>query len=148
MLNKSLKNHIFILNQIFEIENKLSKMSENNSIKRNIDRLKNFYENELDDNISFIIENPKGQIYNETRTDVIANIAGESVDNLIIVDVIKPIIRIKQNGINKIIQKGIVIVQDKNTIKKEKEKNSILKEKGVKKFKAKIKFKSKKRSKK
>ena len=127
MLNKVLKNHIFILNQIFEIENKLSKISENNSINRNIDKLKNFYESELDDNISFIIENPIGQEYNETRTDVIANITGESVDNLIIVDVIKPIIRVKQNGTNRIIQKGIVIVQDRNTIIKNENNNVVLK---------------------
>ena len=126
MINKTIKNHIFILNQIFEIENKLAKITENNSIGRNIDKLKNFYENELDENISFIIENPKNEEYNETRTDVEANIIGESVNNLVIVDVIKPIIRIKQGSKNQIIQKGIVIVQDKNTIiepQKEKQTN-------------------------
>jgi len=89
------------------------------TINRNIDKLKSFYENDFDDNISFIIENPEGQNYNETRTDIEANIVGDSTDNLIIIDVIKPIIRIKQSGINQIIQKGIAIVQDKNTITKQ-----------------------------
>ena len=115
-LNKTVKNHIFILNQIFEIENKLSKLNITHTINRNIDKLKSFYEDNFDDNTSFIIENPKGEDYNATRTDIEANIIGDSTDNLIIVDVIKPIIRIKQGGINQIIQKGIVIVQDKNTI--------------------------------
>ena len=72
-----------------------------------------------------MIENPKGQEYNETRTDVEANIIGNSVENLIIVDVIKPIIRVKQNKTSQIIQKGIVIVQDRNTITKN-EKNNIV----------------------
>ena len=77
----------------------------------------------LDEKISFIIENPINQKYKETRTDVEANISGDSTENLIIVDVIKPIIRIKQGKVSKIIQKGIVIVQDKNiSIKEEKTK--------------------------
>ncbi len=115
-LNKAVKNQVFILNQIFEIENKLSKLDVTHTINRNIDKLKSFYEDSFDDNIAFMIENPKGEDYNETRTDIEANIIGDSIDNLIIVDVIKPIIRIKQGGVNQIIQKGIVIVQDKNSI--------------------------------
>jgi len=115
-LNKAVKNQIFILNQIFEIENKLSKLDVSHTINRNINKLKSFYEDSFDDNTSFIIDNPKGEDYNETRTDVEANIIGDSTDNLVIVDVIKPIIRVKQGGTNQIIQKGIVIVQDENTI--------------------------------
>lgn len=117
-LNKVVKNQIFILNQIFEIENKLSKLDISHTISRNIDKLKSFYKDSFDDNISFIIENPKGQDYNETRTDVEASIVGDSVDNLVIIDIIKPIIRLKQGHTNQIIQQGIVIVQDKNTISK------------------------------
>lgn len=120
-LNKAVKNQIFILNQIFEIENKLSKLDISHTINRNIDKLKSFYEDSFDANISFIIENPKSEYYNETRTDVEANIVGDSVENLIIVDVIKPIIRVKQGNTNQIVQQGIVIVQDKNTIVKVKQ---------------------------
>ncbi len=123
-LNKAVKNQIFILNQIFEIENKLSKLDISHTINRNIDKLKSFYEDSFDDNISFIIENPKGQDYNETKTDIEANIVGDSTENLIVIDVIKPIIRVKQGGTNQIIQKGIVIVQDKNTIVEPKKKKS------------------------
>jgi len=124
-LNKEVKNQIFILNQIFEIENKLSKLNITHTINRNIDKLKSFYKDSFDENVSFIVENPKGQEYNETRTDVEANIVGDSVEDLIIVDVIKPIIRVKQSGINQIIQKGIVIVQNKNTITKNKKNNIV-----------------------
>jgi len=113
-LSKAFKNQIFILNQIFEIENKLSKLDISHTIGRNIDKLKSFYKDSFDENISFIIEDPKGQDYNETRTDLEANIAGDSVENLIVIDVIKPIIRIKQGNKTQIIQQGIVIVQDKN----------------------------------
>jgi hypothetical protein len=120
-LDKTIKNQIFILNQIFEIENKLSKLDTTHTINRNIDKLKSFYKDSFDDNISLIIENPKGEDYNETRTDIEASIAGDSTENLIIVDVIKPIIRLRQGQKNKIIQRGIVIVQDKNTIPKNSE---------------------------
>ena len=125
-LNKAVKNQIFILNQIFEIENKLSKLDISHTINRNIDKLKSFYEDSFDDNISFIIDSPKGQNYNETRTDIEANIVGDSTDNLIVVDVIKPIIRIKQGGVNQIVQKGIVIVQDENTIIEVKQEKKVL----------------------
>jgi len=130
-LNKAVKNQIFILNQIFEIENKLSKLDISHTINRNIDKLKSFYEDSFDENISFIIENPKGQDYNETRTDLEANIVGDSIENLVIVDIIKPIIRVKQGGLNQIVQKGIVIVQDENTIieKSKTQKQDIKKEK-------------------
>jgi len=136
--NKEIKNQIFILNQIFEIENKLSKLEVKHTINRNIDKLKSFYEDGFNDNISYIIENPIGQEYSETRTDVEANIVGDSVKNLIIIDVIKPIVRIKQGETNQIIQKGIVIVQDKNTIIKNEGNNVIyknLKTKNEKKYK-------------
>jgi len=125
-LNKAIKNQIFILNQIFEIENKLSKLDNiSHTINRNIDKLKSFYEDNFDDNISFTIENPKGQKYNETRTDLEVNIVGDSIDNLIVIDVIKPIIRIKDGIKNQIVQKGIVVVQDKNSINKDKEKKNL-----------------------
>lgn len=121
-INQLVKNQILILNQLFEIENKLSKLNVAHTINRNIDKLKLIHENSFDE-FSFIIENPKGEKYNETRTDLEATIVGNSVNNLVVVDVIKPIIRIKQGKVSKIVQKGIVIVQDKNIdIKEEKTK--------------------------
>ena len=126
-LNKIDKTQIFILNQLFEIEKKATKLNEKNSIDRNINKLKDFFENDFNEDYSLILENPINEAYTVTRTDVEANISGDSTENLIIIDVIKPIIRLKQ-GVNPIIQKAIVIVQDKETIQEEKKIEKIAKE--------------------
>jgi hypothetical protein len=116
-LNKIPKPLIFILNQIFEIEQKVNKIAEPHSIQRNIDKLKEYFENSIDENgLGLIYENPINQPYNETRTDCEASIAGNSTENLIITEVIKPIIRIisrKEKNHTSIVQKAIVIVQSK-----------------------------------
>ena len=117
------KRLIFILNQIFEIEkqmNRISKkydLSDENSYllpSRNINKLKEFFESSLSNNISLTYHDPTGEDYNETRTDCCASIAGEKTDNLKIIDVMKPIIRISDNGINRILQKAVVIVKSEN----------------------------------
>lgn len=106
-----------IINQIFEIERKAEKLQESNSIQRNIDKLKDILENQISvlfPDTGFIYENPVGEDYNETRTDCTASIAGESTENLVIIEVIKPIIRYKQNNMTQIVQKAVVVVQSKN----------------------------------
>jgi|TARA_B110001469_G_C9636617_1_gene319293 hypothetical protein len=108
--SKELQNAIFILNQIFEIECKSEKLTEANSIDRNLRKLKEFFSNTES---PLTIENPIGEEYSETRTDVEASISGDSMDNLFIVDVIKPIIRITLGKKNLIAQKAIVIVESK-----------------------------------
>jgi len=104
------------LNQVFEIEKKIEKIEEPNSISRNLNRIKNLFQERLpfETEIGLIMENPIRQPYDETRLDVDANISGEGTENLIIVEVIKPIIRLKQGGFNQLVQKGIVIVQSQN----------------------------------
>lgn len=110
---KELKVYLDILNQLFEIEKKLNKIEEQNSITRNLNRIKELFETVF--KIGFVVHNPMGEPYNETRIDLDANIAGEGVENLVVVEVIKPIIRLKQSGFNQLVQKGIVIVEsDKN----------------------------------
>ena len=59
--------------------------------------------------MGYQIHNPSGEPYNETRTDCEASIAGSKVDNLVVAEVIKPIVR--RQGV--IIQKGVVIVESK-----------------------------------
>jgi hypothetical protein len=106
-----------IINQIFEIERKAEKLQESNSIQRNIDKLKDILENQVSvlfPDAGFIYENPVGEDYNETRTDCTASIAGESTENLVIIEVIKPIIRYKQNNMSQIVQKAVVVVQSKD----------------------------------
>lgn len=108
------KNYLTILNQIFEIENKLKKIQEQNSIQRNIDRLKDFFESEaLSDGQGLQFYNPIGENYDETRTDCEASISGASHENLEIIEVLKPIIYAKVGNSKMVIQKAVVIVQTK-----------------------------------
>lgn len=120
------KEHQFLINQVFEIENKVRDIQETNSIQRNIDRLKTFFESEFSkDGSGFVYHNPKGENWDESRIDCDANITGTSTENLEIVDVIKPIIIYKYKSIDVvtsqevikpfIVQKAIVIVKSKNS---------------------------------
>ncbi|MBN1349548.1 hypothetical protein JXJ21_09075 [candidate division KSB1 bacterium] len=111
-----LKSFIFILNQIFEIERKVSKIKEANSIDRNIQRLKECFEDGFaEKKYSLTYHNPIGEKFDETRTDCEASIAGVSTENLIITEVIKPIIRIKMDGRTYIVQRAIVVVEEQNS---------------------------------
>lgn len=107
-------NLINILNQIFEIEQKVKKLKESNSIQRNIEKIKeNFENNILENDAGLVYHNPLGETYNITRTDCKASIAGPSTENLIITEVIKPIIRVKKDNLTSIVQPAIVIVESK-----------------------------------
>jgi len=107
------KQYIEILDQVFEIEKKLESISKPNSIGRNINRIKEIFEYL---NIgSLIYQNPLGEKFNETRTDLEASIAGSSTENLIVTEVIKPIIRLRSNnGTTTIVRRGVVVVESKN----------------------------------
>jgi hypothetical protein len=106
------KQYLFMLNQLFEIEQKIDKIEESNSVQRNIDRLKDFFETEaMPEGQGLILHNPIGEKFDETRTDCEATISGTGHDNLKIIEVIKPIVYVKYGQTQMIAQKGIVIVQ-------------------------------------
>jgi hypothetical protein len=108
------KQYLFMLNHVFEIEQKIGKIQEPNSVQRNIDRIKEFFENDaLTEGQGLFYHNPSGEKFDETRTDCEATISGSGHDNLEIIEVIKPIIYIKYGQTQMIAQKGIVIVQSK-----------------------------------
>lgn len=114
--------YLDFMNQIFEIEKKASNLKEENSIQRNLNKIKGILEEEFfkgSSNIGFTYHNPLGESYSETRTDCEATISGTGVDNLEIIEVIKPIIFYsyqEEEKIKKIIvQPAVVIVQSKNT---------------------------------
>lgn len=115
-IQKELEVFLEILNQVFEIEKKIDKIDTPNSISRNVNRIKEMFETSLQliDNSGFFLENPVGQSYDESRIDLDANISGEGINDLVVIEVIKPIIRFKQGGFNQLVQKGIVIVESKN----------------------------------
>lgn len=113
------QNVLDLINQVFEIEKKASAIQEQNSIKRNINKIKDLIEHEIfnhdsqQNSIGFIYHNPLGEPYNETRTDCEASISGTSIDNLEVIEVIKPIIFLKHGGIKKMVQKAVIVAQTK-----------------------------------
>ena len=117
---------LIVLNQIYQVEKKLTKLPEASDLRRNIDKMKSAFAEDglpvFDGNgspcsIGLTYEDPMGQPFKETRTDLDATIAGSSTDNLVVVEVIKPIIRATlkggEAGSSKIVQKGIVIVESR-----------------------------------
>lgn len=99
------KQHLILLNQLFEIEKKTTGKPEFDPIRRHLDRLKTT----LDD-MGYRTHNPLGEPFSETRTDCQASIAGDSTQHLVITDVIKPIIYHQTDAQPTIVQLGVVIV--------------------------------------
>ncbi len=97
-----------ILNNVFEIERKLATYGDPGNASRNVERLKDTLAEE-----GVFFENPMGQPFRETRTDLEASISGAGTDNLVVVEVIKPIVRYGTADSSKVVQKGIVVVQSK-----------------------------------
>lgn len=115
------QSYLDFINQIFEMEKKVNNLKEENSINRNIIKIKSLVEEEIfkgPSTIGLIYHNPLGETYSDTRTDCLATIAGESVDNLEIIDVVKPIIYYSyldnERVIKVIVQPAVVIVKSKN----------------------------------
>lgn len=120
------KSVLTVLNQLYEIEQKLKKQDASAGLRRNIDKMKDAFADEglpiLDAGggqccIRLVYDDPMGQPFMETRTDLDATIAGASTENLVVVEVIKPIIRaIVKDGaqeVSRVVQKGIVIVESR-----------------------------------
>jgi len=113
--------YLDFMNQIFEIEKKASNLKEENSIQRNLNKMKGILEEEFfkgSSTIGLTYHNPIGESYSDTRTDCEATIAGAGVENLEIIEVIKPIIfyayQENEKVIKVIVQPAVVIVKSKN----------------------------------
>jgi hypothetical protein len=100
---------LVVVNQLFDLEKKIGRLTEAHSMARNLERIQNAF-----GEMGLELENPLGQPYNETRTDCEASIAGTGTDRLVVTDVIKPIVRMRQGGGSFIIQKGVVIVESRS----------------------------------
>jgi hypothetical protein len=114
--------YLDFMNQIFEIEKKSANLKEENSIQRNLNKMKGILEDQFfkgSSTIGLTYHNPIGESYSDTRTDCEATIAGAVVNNLEIIEVIKPIIfySYQENGriMKIIVQPAVVIVQSKDT---------------------------------
>lgn len=110
-LQVSVPKYIFVFaNNLFEIEKKMTQSGDPGNFSRNISKMKEALE---ENGVTY--ENPEGQPFNETRTDLDASISGKETENLYVVDVIKPIIRAGANGVSTVIQKGIVVVESRKS---------------------------------
>lgn len=98
------------LSQLYDLEQKMLKREDLAPMHRNIGKMKDAFEE-----LGYRIEDPQGQSYNETRVDLEASIAGSSTDDLVVTEVIKPIIRyvMRDSGgeYTKVIQRGVVVVE-------------------------------------
>lgn len=97
---------LLLLNNIYEIERKLLLHGDPGNAQRNIEKVKAAFLSE-----GLFYEDPYGQLFKETRTDLEATISGNGTENLVVVEVIKPIIRMGQQEFSRVVQKGIVVVQ-------------------------------------
>lgn len=97
-----------IINQVFEIQEKMKGEPISEKLERNFNRLHHLFEEE-----GYGLINPLGEKYSESRTDCEASIVGNQSKNLVITQVIKPVIYHTQNGQRTVVQKGIVIVESK-----------------------------------
>ena len=98
-----------LLNNLYEIEHKLAKHGDPGNAARNVEKMKDAFAGE-----GLFYEDPMGQPYKETRTDLDASISGSSTENLQVVEVLKPIVRAGQAQSSRVVQRGIVIVQNEN----------------------------------
>ena len=124
------KSILVVINQLYELEQKLKKHGDPNNLQRNVIKMKDAFAEEgmLGDvhghlHICLSYEDPMGQSFKETRTDLDATISGSGTDNLVVVEVIKPIIRSAMRlsageisdqlkaQFTQVIQKGVVIVE-------------------------------------
>jgi hypothetical protein len=95
-----------IINQLFEIEQKLQTKGETIA-ERNFKRI--YHELEIE---GYKIINPIGKKYQETDTTVEATLSGTLKGNATITRVLKPVIyKQEDDGQLKLLQKGIVIVE-------------------------------------
>ncbi len=98
-----MKQHLDILNQLFLMEQKLTKENKQESYARFLSRIHQAFSD-----MDYTIQNPLHEKYTDTRTDLEANIVGEATQQLVVTQVIKPIVFHH----NQLLQKGVVIVEN------------------------------------
>ncbi|MFK7920776.1 MAG: hypothetical protein AB8H47_02415 [Bacteroidia bacterium] len=99
-----------LVNQLFDLEKKLNKLEDGQKVQRNLRRMK---ENLQD--LGLFFHDPLGERFDETRTDCEASIAGEDSEDLVITEVLKPIIHLKNGPQVQLLQAGLVIVAAKQS---------------------------------
>ena len=100
-------NPLQIINQLFEMQAKLKEAGTVQHFERNFTRLFTLFEEE-----GYIIQDPTGEAYTETRTDCEASISGRIGSKMKITRTIKPIIYQQKEGVLQLLQKAVVIAEN------------------------------------
>ncbi|MFT4665571.1 MAG: hypothetical protein ACI8YQ_002788 [Polaribacter sp.] len=95
-----------IINEIHGIAAKTIGVEANRTMERKFDRIKRHFEE-----LNIYVHNPIGEDYSLTRLDCEASISGDATGNLKIIEVIKPVVYLKEKGTNEILQRALVIVE-------------------------------------
>jgi hypothetical protein len=98
---------VHIINQLFEIQAKLKEHGAIASYERNFNRLFNMFEED-----GYILQDPTGEVYHDTRTDCEVSITGRPGSKMKITRTIKPIIYRQEDGKPLLLQKAVVIVEN------------------------------------
>jgi hypothetical protein len=100
-------NAVSVINQLFEMQVKMKEKGISTDFERNFNRLYHVFEEE-----GYLVQDPTGETYSETRTDYEASISGRVSARMQISRTIKPIIYLKKDGAVTLIQKGVVIAEN------------------------------------
>jgi hypothetical protein len=100
-------NPLHIINQLFEMQAKIKEAGSASHFERNFSRLFNLFEEE-----GFIIQDPTGEFYTDTRTDCEASISGRIGSTMKITRTIKPVIYQRKENNLQLVQKGVVIAEN------------------------------------
>lgn len=120
------KSILTAVNQLYELEQKLNRHGDPNNLLRNVTKMRDAFAEEglpMGDvggafvRIGLTYEDPMGQSFKETRTDLDATISGSGTEDLVVVEVVKPIIRaVLRDSVGeftRVVQKGVVIVESR-----------------------------------
>ncbi len=95
-----------VINQLFEIQNKIKEIGHAAGFERNFNRLLSAFEEE-----GFIIQDPTNEAYSDSRTDCEASISGALSSKMKITKTLKPVIYKKAGDAVQLLQKAVVIVE-------------------------------------
>lgn len=98
--------NLHLLNQVFELQQKINAGKEAANYERNFSRLFSLLEEE-----GYIVQNPINEMYSESRTDCEASIIGAPATKMKISRVLKPVIYQKAGSQLQLLQKAVVIVE-------------------------------------
>ena len=101
-------NPLHIINQVFEMQGKATELQVARQFERNFNRLLSIFEEE-----GYIVQDPTGEAYTDSRTDCEASISGQIGSKMIITRTLKPVIYQKKDNVVQLLQKAVVIAGNK-----------------------------------